>query len=168
MKDCSESNVPQLASTCLLGMCTAYDGGSRPYPILQMLAAQGRVVPICPEVAGGLPIPRPPAEIRGGDGNDVLDGRARVVTVTGQDVTAQYLAGAQIALDTARRFGLCRAVLKSHSPSCGAGQIYDGTFSGRLRPGDGVTTLSVAQTKRNHRGQRERRTGDKKMRRKMQ
>jgi len=134
-----EDDAPLLVSACLLGICTAHDGGSRPHPALQALAAQGRVVSVCPEVAGGLPVPRPPAEIQGGDGADVLDGRARVVTAKGQDVTTQYLAGARAALVTARRFGLRRAVLKSHSPSCGVEQIYDGTFWHRLRPGDGVT-----------------------------
>ena len=84
-------------------------------------------------------MPRLPAEIQGGDGADVLDGRARVVTVSGEDVTVQYLVGARAALEAARRFGLCRAVLKARSPSCGVGQVYDGTFTHRLRPGDGVT-----------------------------
>lgn len=140
MKGRLKDKAPLLVSACLLGMCTAYDGGSRLHPALLALAAQGCVVPVCPEVAGGLPAPRPPAEIQGGDGADVLDGRARVVTVDGQDVTSQFLAGARVALETARRFGLRQAVLKSRSPACGAGQIYDGTFAGRLRPGDGVTT----------------------------
>lgn len=135
----SADGAPLLVSACLLGFCTAHDGDSRPHPALQALAARGRVAPICPEVAGGLPVPRRPAEIRGGDGADVLDGRARVVTVEGRDVTAQYLAGAQAALKVARRFGLDRAVLKARSPSCGVGRIYDGTFSQQLRPGDGVT-----------------------------
>lgn len=135
----SADGAPLLASACLLGLCTAHDGGAHPHPELQALAARGRVAPICPEVAGGLPVPRPPAEIQGGDGGDVLDGRARVVTVEGQDVTAQYLNGAQAALQVARRLGLDRAVLKARSPSCGVGQIYDGAFSQHLRPGDGVT-----------------------------
>jgi len=133
-----EEGAPLLVSACLLGMCTACDGGSRPHPALQAWAAQGCVVPVCPEVAGGLPVPRLPAEIQGGDGADVLDGRARVVTASGEDVTAQYLVGARAALEAARRFGLCRAVLKARSPSCGVGQVYDGTFTHRLRPGDGV------------------------------
>lgn len=134
-----EDDASLLVSACLLDICTAYDGGSSPHQALRALAARGRVVPICPEVAGGLPVPRPPAEIRDGEGADVLDGRARVVTAGGQDVTAQYLAGAQTALEIARRLGLRRAVLKSRSPSCGVGRIYDGTFTHRLRPGDGVT-----------------------------
>jgi len=91
-------------------------------------------------VLSGLPTPRPPAEIQGGDGRDVLEGRARVVNIEGKDVTAEFLAGAQKALRIAQRRGIKEAVLKARSPSCGVGQIYDGSFSGRLREGDGVTT----------------------------
>jgi len=130
---------PLLASACLLGLCTRYDGGANPHPVIQALAAQGCVVPICPEVAGGLPVPRSSAEIQGGCGDDVLDDRAHVVTADGQNVTGQYLAGARVALEAARRFGIRQAVLKAGSPSCGVGRIYDGTFSGCLRSGDGVT-----------------------------
>ncbi len=130
---------PLLVSGCLLGLCCRYDGGTQPHPPLQALAAQGRAIPICPEVAAGLPTPRPPAEIRGGDGGHVLDGRARVVRADGTDVTAAFVAGAEAALQLARRYGVTEAVLKSYSPSCGVGRIYDGTFSGRLMPGDGVT-----------------------------
>jgi len=139
MKPESNGDAPLLVSACLLGICTRYDGDSCPHPALQTLAARGLAVPVCPEVAGGLSVPRPPAEIQSGDGNDVLDGRARVITIKGQDVTTQYLAGARAALETARRFDLRRAVLQSRSPACGVGQIYNGTFSGRLKPGDGVT-----------------------------
>jgi len=130
---------PYLVSACLLGLPTAYDGEGRTVAELIAMAVQGRVVPICPEVAGGLPVPRPPAEIVGGSGEDVLEGRAQVVTVDGQDVTDAFLRGARIALETARRFGIRTAVLKSHSPSCGCCRIYDGTHSGRLVPGQGVT-----------------------------
>ncbi|MCK4452122.1 MAG: DUF523 domain-containing protein, partial [Anaerolineae bacterium] len=92
-----------------------------------------------PEVAGGLPTPRPPAEIQGGDGGDVLEGRARVVNIEGKDVTAEFLAGARKALRVAQRWDIKEAILKARSPSCGVGPIYDGSFSGRLVEGDGVT-----------------------------
>jgi len=131
--------TPLLVSACLLGLPCRYDGGSCPASVLQRLAAQGRAIPICPEVAGGLPAPRPPAEIRGGDGGDVLDRRARVVREDGTDVSEAFIAGARAALHLARRCGATRAVLKAHSPSCGVGLIYDGTFSGQLTGGDGVT-----------------------------
>jgi uncharacterized protein YbbK (DUF523 family) len=128
-----------LVSACLLGICTRYDGGCCPVPQLIQLAARGLAVPVCPEVAGGLPIPRPPAEIIGGDGQAVLDGQARVLTIDGQDVTEAFLTGARQALETAQRLGIRRAVLKDDSPSCGLRRIYDGTFSERMVPGQGVT-----------------------------
>lgn len=94
---------------------------------------------VCPEEDGGLATPRPAAEIRGGDGSDVLDGRARVVTEGGVDVTEAYLEGARIALERAREAGARTAILKSRSPSCGRGCIYDGSFSRTLKEGEGVT-----------------------------
>lgn len=129
---------PILVSACLLGLPTAYDGQAHPVAELVALAAQGLAVPICPEVAGGLPVPRPPAEIVGGDGGGVLDGRARVVAIDGADVTGAYLRGAEAALAAARRCGATLAVMKARSPSCGSSCIYDGTHTGRLVAGMGV------------------------------
>jgi len=106
---------------------------------LQELAAKGKALPCCPEVLGGLALPHPPAEIVGGDGEDVLQGRARVLNASGQDVTQEFLQGAHGALRLVRYWGIRRAILKSHSPSCATCRIYDGTFSGRLRKGQGVT-----------------------------
>lgn len=128
-----------LVSACLLGFPTVYDGSGCPRAKLIALASLGQVVPICPEVAGGLGVPRPPAEIVGGDGDDVLEGRARVLTVAGQDVTEAYLSGAECALEAARRYGITTAILRQRSPSCGSTCIYDGAHSGRLRAGQGVT-----------------------------
>ena len=128
-------------SACLLGQPVRYDGRSSGHPdLLQLWQQQGRVVPLCPEVAGGLPTPRPPAEIPGGQGGAVLDGEARVVTVQGEDVSAAFLAGARLALELVRRHGIRVAVLKSGSPSCGNRQVYDGTFSGCKIDGEGVTS----------------------------
>jgi len=135
-----------LVSACLLGLPTRYDGGCCPIPRLIHLAARGLAIPFCPEVAGGLSIPRFPAEIVGGDGQVVLDGRARVLTIDGQDVTRAFLIGAQQALEIAQRLGIRQAVLKDESPSCGCHHIYDGTFSGHLVSGQGVT---VALLQRN-------------------
>ncbi|MCP4538055.1 MAG: DUF523 domain-containing protein [Chloroflexi bacterium] len=129
-----------LVSACLLGCPTVYDGGTRPEDKLVAWAAQGRVVPICPEMAGGMPTPRPPAEIVGGDGNDVLDGQARVVTVTGEDVTRSFLRGAKHTLAVVQRYAITTAILRQCSPSCGSVKIHDGTHSGQLRDGLGVTT----------------------------
>jgi uncharacterized protein YbbK (DUF523 family) len=128
-----------LVSACLVGIPCRYDGGSCPHGQLQALAMQGDILPLCPEVLGGLATPRPPAEIQGGDGGDVLEGRARVVNTEGNDVTTEFLAGAQKVLRVAHRWGIKVAILKARSPSCGVGQIHDGSFSGRLVEGDGVT-----------------------------
>jgi uncharacterized protein YbbK (DUF523 family) len=127
-----------LVSACLLGIRTRYDGGCCPVPRLIQLAARGLAVPVCPEVAGGLPIPRPPAEIVGGDGQAVLDGQARVLTIDGKDMTEAFLSGARQALEAAQHLGIRQAVLKEDSPSCGCRPIYDGTFSDCLVSGQGV------------------------------
>lgn len=136
------SDLPKvLVSACLLGQPVRYDGRASGHPdVLQGWQAEGRVVPLCPEVAGGLPTPRPPAEIPGGQGRAVLNGQARVVTVTGEDVSDAFLAGARLALELVRRHGIRVAVLKSGSPSCGNRLVYDGSFTGEKVAGEGVTT----------------------------
>jgi uncharacterized protein YbbK (DUF523 family) len=128
-----------LVSACLLGIPCAYDGRGRPIEELLTLATRGLVVPVCPEVLGGLPIPRPTAEIVGGDGADVLAGQARVVTVEGGDVTDAYVRGAEGALAAAGRHEIATAILRQCSPSCGNKWVYDGTHSGNLKEGQGVT-----------------------------
>lgn len=130
---------PVIVSACLAGLPCRYDGSSCPHPAVLAVVRAGRALPVCPEQVGGLPTPRPPAEIAGGDGGDVLDGRARVVDANGEDVTEPFLRGAQATLALARAVGARRAILKARSPSCGVGAIRDGNFSGRVRPGDGVT-----------------------------
>ncbi len=130
---------PVLVSACLAGRACRFDGSANPDDEVGRLVAEGRAVLICPEVDGGLGTPRPPAEIVGGDGRDVLAGRALVVTEDGTDVTEAYLRGARRALEAAREAGATAAVLKARSPSCGKGDIYDGSFSRALRSGDGVT-----------------------------
>lgn len=136
------SELPKvLVSACLLGHPVRYDGRASGHPdLLQAWQREGRVVPLCPEVAGGLPTPRPPAEIPGGQGGAVLDGEAQVVTIVGEDVSAAFLAGARLALELVRRHGIRVAVLKSGSPSCGNRLVYDGTFSGSKINGEGVTS----------------------------
>ena len=119
-----------LVSRCLLGEPCRYDGRSRPVPEIRQLEAAGHVlIPICPEVAGGLSTPRPPAE-RQKDG--------RVVNEAGEDVTEAYQKGAELAVSLVKKYSCQAAVLKAKSPSCGSGTIYDGTFSRRLIPGWGV------------------------------
>ena len=122
-----------LISACLLGACCRYDGASKAHPLAALLAERHTLVPVCPEQLGGLPTPRPPAERRGG----------RVVTQCG-DVTEQYLRGAEETLELCKLLGCEAAVLKERSPSCGRGQVYDGTFSGTLTAGDGVTAELLA------------------------
>lgn len=126
----------------MVGRPVRYDGAAKPVgaDLFARWRAEGRLVPICPEVSGGLAVPRPPSEIVGGDGQAVLDGTAQVRTDTGEDVTAEFLHGARLALDAARRSGARIALLKEGSPSCGGNRIYDGTFSGTSVPGEGVTT----------------------------
>jgi len=129
-----------LVSRCLLGHRVRYDGGaSGPFDQLQQWLDEERVVPLCPEVAGGLPTPRPAAEIPGGQGSEVLDGLASVITTDGQDVSAEFLSGAHQALELVRQHDIRIAVLKANSPSCGNRLTYDGTFSGGKVSGEGVT-----------------------------
>ena len=120
-----------LISRCLLGDACRYDGKSKPLPAetLQALRDRYALIPVCPEVLGGLPTPRTPSERQG----------ARVVMKTGKDVTAEYRRGAEAALRAAKENHVCAAVLKERSPSCGRGEIYDGTFTGTLTEGNGVT-----------------------------
>lgn len=124
-----------LVSACLLGVRCRYRGDTCPGEGIKGLADRFGLIPVCPEQLGGLPTPRPPAEIRGG----------HVVTASGSDVTKAYQKGAQEALNLAKLFGCRYAVLKSRSPSCGAGQIYDGTFSGTLTRGNGATAELLQQ-----------------------
>ncbi|MCP9949501.1 DUF523 domain-containing protein [Actinomadura madurae] len=137
-----------LVSSCLVGRPVRYDGKAKPVSggLVERWRAEGRLVPFCPEVSGGLGVPRPPAEIVGGDGGDVLDGTARIRTGTGEDVTEEFLRGARLALDAARRSGARVALLKEGSPSCGGHRIYDGTFTGSPVPGTGVTTALLRRS----------------------
>ena len=127
-----------LISRCLLGVPCRYDGRSVPVPGLEetLTRAGHTLIPICPEVDGGLSTPRPPAELQ-------RDGR--VVNRAGEDVTAQYQAGAELAVKLAREHGCAAAILKAKSPSCGGRQVYDGSFSRTLIPGQGCAARRLAQ-----------------------
>ena len=118
-----------LISACLLGVCCRYDGASKPHPLAMELAKEHELIPVCPEQLGGLATPRPPAERQG----------ERILAKTGLDVTKQYGRGAEEALKLCRLLDCEAAVLKERSPSCGSGEIYDGTFTKTLKKGDGVT-----------------------------
>ena len=119
-----------LVSHCLLGEPCRYDGASRlDRQVLELHKAGHTLIPVCPEVLGGLDTPRAPAELQ-------PDGR--VVNEEGEDVTAAYQAGAQAVLRIAKEQGCTLAVLKARSPSCGCGEVYDGTFTRTLKGGWGV------------------------------
>lgn len=117
-----------LVSACLLGTACRYDGRSKADAAVTALLARHALIPVCGEIFGGLPTPRTPAERRG----------ARVMTKDGRDVTDAYRRGAEEVVRLARLYGARAAILKERSPSCGSGQVYDGTFSGTLTAGWGT------------------------------
>lgn len=124
-----------LVSACLLGTPCRYDGKSKRHPLIDALSEKHDLVPVCPEVLGGLPTPRTPSERVG----------ERVVMQDGRDVTENYREGARLALESAKREGCTLSVLKARSPSCGCGEIYDGTFTKTLVAGDGVTAALLKE-----------------------
>lgn len=134
-----------LISACLMGCNCRYDGKNNLIPSIAKLVQEGKALPVCPEQLGGLPTPRPPAEIVGGSGEDVLEGKARVLDVNGQDITAAFMKGAKEALLIAQTAGIKQAILKQRSPSCGSKEIYNGTFSHTRRAGKGVTAALLSK-----------------------
>lgn len=138
-----------LVSACLLGQPVRYHGrgAACKHPVLQRWCDEGRVIPVCPEVAAGMSIPRLPAEIsqaRGGFA--VLEGEATVLDSAGEDVTAPFLAGAGLALRLAQSKNIRIAILKEGSPSCGTKQTYDGSFADRRIDGSGVASAQLQQS----------------------
>jgi uncharacterized protein YbbK (DUF523 family) len=135
-----------LVSACLVGVHTRWDGATNKVDDLAALVEAGRTVFLCPEQLGGLTTPREPAEIEPGKtAEDVLAGTAKVITNTGKDFTKQFVSGAQEVLAFCRAFGIEMTVLASTSPSCGSRETYDGTHSGTLRPGRGITAELLVQ-----------------------
>ena len=129
-----------LVSACLAGVNCSWDGKSRLDPKMKELVDKNQAVAVCPEVLGGRSTPRTKTEIRDGSGEDVLGGKARVFDENGKDVTLEFLKGASAVLDVVKKNNIKEAILKSKSPSCGVGSIYDGSFKSSLINGDGVTT----------------------------
>ena len=123
-----------IVSACLLGENCKYSGGNNKDEKVIALSQDFELIPVCPECFGGLPIPRTASEI------DMHQGGQRVLSAEGEDRTAAFQAGAQRCVEIAREEGCTLAVMKAKSPSCGSGQVYDGTFSGTLVPGDGIAT----------------------------
>ena len=126
----------KICSACLLGIKCRYDGKSKRNKKILELGKKEILIPVCPEQLGGLPTPREPAEQKG----------KRVITKSGKNVTKKFKKGARQVLKIVKLFGVREAILKQKSPSCGCGQIYDGTFSGKIIKGNGVT---AALLKRN-------------------
>jgi uncharacterized protein YbbK (DUF523 family) len=134
-----------IISACLIGCNCRYDEKNNLNPHLAKLVQEGKAIPVCPEQLGGLPTPRPPAEIVGGEGKDVLTGKARVIDVNGNDVTAQFVKGARETLKIAQLIGATSAILKQRSPSCGSEEIYDGSFNKKRIKGRGVTAALLME-----------------------
>jgi len=131
----------KLISACLLGLKCSWDGKDRYRNDKAVeLAKVETLIPVCPEQLGGLRTPRAPQEILGGAGEDVLNGEGKVLNKNGRDVTLEFIKGAEETLRIAKQLNISQFIGKTGSPSCGCGQVYDGTFSGRLTKGDGVTT----------------------------
>ncbi|WP_071396880.1 DUF523 domain-containing protein [Bacillus tuaregi] len=135
-----------IVSACFAGFDVKYNGSNNVNVKIKELFDKGMAIPVCPEVLGGLSIPREPAEIVGGDGDDVLDGSAKVLTTTGRDVTEQFLKGAYETLKRVKEAGVTMVVLKERSPSCGSTMIYSGKFNGSKRPGNGVTSALLKRS----------------------
>ena len=136
-----------LISACLLGKRVRYDGNAVSVSTnsIDQWLAEGRVVEACPEVDGGMSIPRAPAEIVDGDGDTVWAGTSFVVANSGGDVTASFTRGAQLALELCKKHNIRVAILTENSPSCGSSAIYDGSFTGTTKSGFGVTTALLRQ-----------------------
>lgn len=124
-----------IVSACLAGIKCRYDGKDNENNDIIKLVKEGKAIPVCPEVLGGLPIPRVPCEII-----EDKSGKLKVINKEGKDCTLEFLQGAQKALAIAEVVGADTAILKSKSPSCGCGKTYDGKFNGNLVDGDGITT----------------------------
>jgi uncharacterized protein YbbK (DUF523 family) len=139
--------VTILVSACLLGEKVRYDGGAcrTGDNWLGALREKSSLYPFCPEMAAGLAVPRACAEITGGDGHDVLQGRAMVVDRAGHDLSGYFICGAAKALACCQENCIGLAVLMDRSPSCGSGCIYNGRFTGGKRSGRGVTAALLAE-----------------------
>ncbi|MCC7570243.1 DUF523 domain-containing protein [Candidatus Micrarchaeota archaeon] len=127
----------KLCSACLLGINCRYNGKTKPSKKVLELAKKEVLIPVCPEILGGLEIPRDPFEQKGD----------KVFSQDGEDFTKQFEIGAEKVLEIAKKYNIKEAILKQRSPSCGCGQIYDGTFSGKVIEGDGVTTKLLKKNK---------------------
>lgn len=129
-----------LVSSCLAGLKVRYNGTHSLNNGIAKLVEENKAITICPELLGGFSTPREPAEIIGGNGEDVLNGKAKVIEKSGKDVTELYIKGAYATLNKAKDIKATVVVLKEHSPSCGSSMIYNGEFIGEKLEGMGVTS----------------------------
>ena len=130
---------------CLCGVNCKYSGGNNYDESVLEIINEGDAIPVCPEVMGGLGTPRVPHEIVGGDGFDVLEGRAKVLSKDGEDNTDAFIAGAKKVLEIAKKLDVKEVILKSKSPSCGNGKIYDGSFSKKKIAGQGLLAQALSE-----------------------
>lgn len=137
--------VLYLISACLCGLNCRYDGTNNFDERVKSLYDRGNCIALCPEHLGNLSIPREPHEIVNGEGKDVLAGKANVISKIGIDNTAKFIDGAYKTLQIAKLLNIDTAILKSKSPSCGSGQIYNGSFKKELISGNGVTAELLSQ-----------------------
>ena len=128
-----------VVSACLAGFEVKYNGSHNLHIKINEWFKEKKAIPVCPEVLAGLSIPREPAEIVGGTGEDVLDGKAKVITKTGKDVTAEFINGAEETLKIVKDARASIIIMKERSPSCGSSMIYNGNFNGEKTAGNGVT-----------------------------
>ncbi|MCA1204176.1 DUF523 domain-containing protein [Priestia aryabhattai] len=129
-----------LVSSCLAGLEVRYNGTHCLDKKIRQMIEKKQAITVCPELLGGFSTPREPAEIVGGNGEDVLDGKAKVIEKSGRDVTKLYIKGAYATLRKAQEVGTTVVILKEFSPSCGSSMIYNGEFKGKKIVGNGVTT----------------------------
>ncbi|GGL61814.1 DUF523 domain-containing protein [Sporolactobacillus putidus] len=134
-----------VVSSCLAGLAVRYNESHCLDTRIRQLIDEGKAISVCPELLGGFSTPREPAEMIGGDGMDVLDGTARVVTKSGEDVTEGYVKGAYLTLKKVKELHATAVVLKEYSPSCGSTWIYNGEFKGKKIKGNGVTAALLGR-----------------------
>jgi uncharacterized protein YbbK (DUF523 family) len=134
-----------LVSACLLGENCTYKGGNNRNPAVEEYVSRYEYILFCPEVVGGMPIPRPPCELPRGRADTVLAGTEKIFDRNGQDVSQQVLIGAEQACALCRQHHIRVAVLREGSPSCGVHRVHDGSFSGRVIPGSGITATRLRQ-----------------------
>jgi uncharacterized protein YbbK (DUF523 family) len=136
----------KLCSACLLGVKCRWDGRAKPHAKIMSLSKKEELIPVCAEQLGGLSTPRNPSEIQQLSGADVLNGKCKILDKNGVDVTKEFVSGAQAVLKIAKEKNIKEAIMKQKSPSCGCGKTYDGTFTGTLVDGDGVTTALLKRS----------------------